>query len=142
MKKILSLLTLVLLLAGCGPNTPDKAPRSDVTVSDAEALGQLSGLGDPSRRWGHIAATGSMIPTLDESSVVLYEIVPYDDLHVGDIVVYSNRDGIHVIHRLAEKRGDDFWPLGDHNGKMDGEYVTRQNFLYRVWGILYTDGKS
>jgi len=88
---------------------------------------------------GTVQATGSMRPLFDEHALLILESAPYDSLRVGDIVTYVHpATGQLVVHRLLEKRGDNFWPKGDANGRMDNAYVTRANYRQRVCGILYT----
>ena len=85
-----------------------------------------------------VRATGSMRPLFDEGALLILESVPYDSLRVGDIVTYEHPE-THalIVHRLYEKRGDKYWPKGDHNARMDDAYVTRENFRMRVCGIIY-----
>ena len=43
-----------------------------------------------------------------------------------------------MVHRLVLKDGDKFWAKGDANDRMDSEYVTRENYLRRVFGLIYS----
>lgn len=84
-----------------------------------------------------VLATGSMRPLFDQHALLILEAAPYDSLRVGDIVTYVfPGTGQLIVHRLLEKRGDNFWAKGDHNGRMDNAYVTRANYRMRVCGIL------
>lgn len=83
-----------------------------------------------------VANTNSMLPTFDSNAVVLLEVCPFSSLREGDIVTRFSK-GVKIIHRLNEKRGGGFWPVGDGNGTMDSELVTASNFDRRVIGILY-----
>ncbi len=85
-----------------------------------------------------VAPTGSMKPTLDESSVVTIERVGFSALRRGDIIIYRNGRGIPIIHRLYEQHGDRWLVLGDNNGSIDPEAVTANNFVGRVCAIFYT----
>jgi signal peptidase I len=85
-----------------------------------------------------IAATGSMKPTLDESSVVTVEKTHFSELRRGDIIIYRSAAGSPVIHRLYQQFGDSWMVLGDNNAAIDREAVTAQNFLGRVCAIFYT----
>lgn len=90
-----------------------------------------------------VAPTGSMKPFFDENALLLLEAVPYDSLKLGDVVTYCHPTlKVTVVHRLVEKRGDQFWSRGDHNGGMDNIYVTRENYQRRLAGIIYTEAPS
>lgn len=85
-----------------------------------------------------VAPTGSMRPIFDEKAYVVVEPASFEDLRVGDIVTYLHPN-LHqiVVHRILEQRGDSFWTKGDHNDRMDNVYVTRENYLMRVFAIIY-----
>jgi signal peptidase I len=66
------------------------------------------------------------------------ELTPFEELKVGDIVTYRHPQlGLPVVHRIVLKDGDKFWAKGDANERMDNEYVTRENYLRRVYGLIY-----
>ena len=46
--------------------------------------------------------------------------------------------GLPVVNRLVLKDGDKIWAKGDANERMDNEYVTRENYLRRVYGLIYS----
>jgi signal peptidase I len=79
-----------------------------------------------------------MKPTLDEGSVVTIERVPFTDLRQGDIVIYRNRAGTPVVHRLYQRTNDRWLVLGDNNPSVDREAVCATNLLGRVCAIFYT----
>ena len=85
-----------------------------------------------------VAPTGSMKPTLDESSVVTVEKIAFAELRQGDIVIYRSLTGTPIIHRLYEQHGDRWLVLGDNNASIDRESVTSANLLGRVCAIFYT----
>lgn len=92
-----------------------------------------------------VLATGSMRPMFDEKAFLVAEPVSFEALRVGDIVTYKHpRLHVIVVHRILEKRGDAFWSKGDYNTRMDDVYVTRENYVMRVFAIIYAreDGKS
>lgn len=85
-----------------------------------------------------VMPTGSMKPVFDERAILLMEPANFDDLKVGDIVTYIHpAHKAPVVHRLTEKRGEQFWSKGDNNGRRDEVCITRQNFRARVFGIIY-----
>ena len=83
--------------------------------------------------------TGSMKPSFSEKVLLLTESARFDDLRVGDIVTYKNSwIGGTVVHRLIRKDSNRFWVKGDANDRADGIYVTRDNYINRVFGMIYT----
>jgi hypothetical protein len=81
---------------------------------------------------------GSMRPVFDTNSVLLVEENCFDSLRIGDIVIFET-GGRLISHRIIERRGNRFWTQGDNNARPDSDYVTRENFRYRVWGVLYSN---
>jgi signal peptidase I len=132
-----AILGAAAFLSGCATATPASAPRSSVPRESALSLAQITA-NTVGGQVFTIAATGSMKPTLDESSVVAVEPVPFVNLRQGDIVIYRSVSGAPIIHRLYEQHGSRWLVLGDNNGGIDHEAVTSENFLGRVCAIFYT----
>ena len=130
---------LALALTGCasGPTAAITAPRSSVTRDNALTLAKQVAASIGGRVYA-IAPSGSMLPTLDEGSIVTVEKVTLDQLKRGDIIVYRNAAGLAVIHRLYERHNDAWFVLGDNNASIDRETVSAGNFLGRVCAIFYT----
>lgn len=130
---------LAAILTGCSSTTDlvVSAPRSTVTRENALRLAQQFATTINGRVYA-IAPSGSMRPVLDECSIVTVERVPIDRLKKGDIVVYRNRAGIEVIHRLYECHDGLWFVLGDNNPSIDRETVSGRNLLGRVCAIFYT----
>jgi len=78
---------------------------------------------------------GSMRAIFSERAYVIAEPVRYEDLRIGDIVVYEHAK-LHatVVHRVLEKRGDLFW---GQTSQSDGAMLARENGLMRVFTIIY-----
>ncbi len=138
-------LTLLAFQAGCASSGTARAggiaPGSSVSREHALALAQLTANAVGGQVFT-VAATGSMKPTLDESSVVAVETVSFSSLRRGDIVIYRSASGSPVIHRLYQQRGNAWLVLGDNNPSIDREAVTDGNFLGRVCAIFYTGDSS
>lgn len=85
-----------------------------------------------------VSESGSMRPLFDGNAVLLTEPAPFESLEIGDIITYRHptRDEV-VVHRILERRGEAFWTKGDHNPAMDDVMVTRDNYLQRVYAIIY-----
>jgi uncharacterized small protein (DUF1192 family) len=119
----------------------EMTPTSSLTRERGTQLAQLLSLVKRQSSYSTVLPTGSMKPLFDEKAVLLLEAAPFEDLKVGDIVTYRHPAlGVPVVHRLVLKDGDKFWSKGDANGRMDNVYVTRENYLKRVYGVIYTSG--
>jgi len=60
----------------------------------------------------------SMLPTLEGGDLVVIQNVPFDSIHIGDIIVYNNlcsTQGESVIHRVVAINGNGFITKGDNN---------------------------
>lgn len=133
---------VLAMLSGCSTAPQaSSAPRSSVSRDHALSLANLT-----ARTVGGevftVAATGSMKPTLDESSVVTIERVSFAELRRGDIIIYKSSAGVPIIHRLYEQHGERWLVLGDNNSTIDTEAVTSRNFVGRVCAIFYTSAAS
>jgi hypothetical protein len=113
-------------------------PSSDLPRAKAEQIARLLGIFKPGSSFCTVLPTGSMKPFFDEKAILLMEPAPFEDLKVGDIVTYRHPQlGLPVVHRLVLKDGNNFWAKGDANERMDNEYVNRENYLRRVYGVIY-----
>jgi signal peptidase I len=138
-----ALLLLAAFQVGCATtgSAAKVAPRSSVSRDHALSLAQLTANAVGGQVYT-VAPTGSMKPTLDESSVVTVEKIPFSELRRGDIVIYRSAGGAPVIHRLYEQSGDGWLVLGDNNPAIDREAVRAGNLLGRVCAIFYTSAGS
>jgi signal peptidase len=77
--------------------------------------------------------SGSMEPTIPTYSVCLVTTrVSYDDLSVGDIVVYTRAsDGEQIVHRVVDITDTGAITRGDANHFDDGVSVTADNLYAR-----------
>lgn len=82
--------------------------------------------------------TWSMEPNIPTYSVCLVSTrVSYDDLKVGDVIVYEReRDNKHIIHRVIEITPDGIVTKGDANQSDDGISVTADNLYARYIGHI------
>lgn len=134
---------VVALSVGAGITRGNRglAPSSSLSAGEAGRVGKMMGMLKPGTETFTVMATGSMKPIFDETSVLLTEGAKFEDLKVGDIVLYRHpKLGVPVAHRLIEKSGDRFWVKGDANGKADNVYVTRENYMRRVYAVIYGGG--
>lgn len=125
-----------------GPQT-HQTPSSSLTYRDGQKLAESVASALPGTVVNTVLPTGSMKPVFDEHAVLLMEEAPFEDLRVGDIVTYRHEKlDAPVVHRLVIKEGDKFWARGDANSRMDNTYITKDNYLRRVYGVIYTHPKG
>jgi len=68
----------------------------------------------------------SMLPTLPPGTVVQTESVPFQDLKVGDIVIFKRPEDAHpVIHRITYKSLNYLITKGDNNLRHDGFVLSK-----------------
>lgn len=93
------------------------------------------------RAWVPVSGA-SMAPNFPERGWVEIELVDFDQLAVGDTVLfwdYTATDGklVNLHHRLVAKQGDAFVARGDNeltNPRADAPWVTRTNYRARTTG--------
>ena len=73
--------------------------------------------------------SGSMEPNIPTWSLCVINVrIPYEDIELGDVVVYSRHsDGTRIIHRVIEIRENALVTKGDANRSDDGPSVTPDN---------------
>lgn len=115
------------------------APSSGVTLDEAERVAHEVQSKVPGTMIYWVQPTGSMRPLFDGNCLLLTEKAGFDDLQIGDIVVFRHsRRGCLVVHRILERRKDGYWTKGDKNDRMDDDMVTKENYQGRIYGIIYT----
>lgn len=129
--------TLVASTASDAGQTSRRPPSSSLSGTKVTQAAQLVTMATQTR-YIRNRGYGSMRPVFDTNSLLLIEEPAFESLRIGDIVVFRNSAGNLVTHRIIEQRGNRFWTMGDNNARPDSEYVTAENFKYRVWGVLYS----
>jgi signal peptidase I len=131
------------VLAANGDGHAGLAPSSTLDWASATKVATAVRYMVPGSRLVTVMPTGSMKPVFDERSMLIIEPAPFDSLQVGDIVTYRHpRFGLPVVHRITEKRGDQFWSQGDNNSRADDVRITRENYEGRVFSIVYSKEPS
>ena len=114
------------------------SPTSSLSVPMGTLAALVAAATVPKTKVFTVQPTGSMRPLFDEHAILLVEAAPFEDLKIGDIVLFDDaRRGITIVHRIIQQKGDGFWTKGDHNGRMDDILVTRKNYQGRLYGIVY-----
>lgn len=78
--------------------------------------------------------TGSMEPTLKVNGVAIVEKATYDEVEVGDIIMYQVGDKM-ITHRIIEKTEDGITTKGDNNNTQDAYLLTEENVKAKVVSI-------
>ena len=82
-----------------------------------------------------VVPTESMEPEIHAGDFVLSKKVPYEDLVVGDnIVYYSEQYDIFIIHKIIRVEADGYITKGVNNPVEDELPVTKDNYISKeVW---------
>ena len=84
----------------------------------------------------------SMLPYFGDGSVLVVRAMPVDSLREGMVVVYRNRFGETIAHRI-ESRVDAGWLVrGANNADADSTLVTSENLIGTVYVTLYSDPRG
>jgi len=67
--------------------------------------------------------TESMEPTIHADDYVLFHEANFDNVGVGDIIIYRSNSGRFIIHRIIEKTNDYIICQGDNNPIPDSENI-------------------
>ena len=81
-----------------------------------------------------VILTGSMEPTFPEKSVVYYKSTEFQEIQVGDPIIYQSNDVL-VTHRVVEKNDEEQYvkTKGDANNAVDSYEV----FSSSVKGVVH-----
>ncbi len=82
----------------------------------------------------------SMHPTLENGDLIIIVRTPFDNLKIGDIIVYySHIYNFRIVHRIIEisnYNGDKILiTKGDNNLGPDPSYITRDDYVGKYTGI-------
>jgi len=133
-------LALFLFLFGCAPKDKEShnpAPSSSLSKVSAEFLAYSIIARDDKLILVDISATGSMLPILDSSTIVVCEKYNGKALRLNDIVVYDRGDKL-IIHRIKELRENSVFIVGDNNKFSDG-WIDKKTIKYRVVALFFTN---
>jgi signal peptidase I len=84
----------------------------------------------------------SMLPFFGEGSVVVIKKIDVDALRPGMVVVYQNRFGDTVAHRVIDRATDGWVTQGYNNKQADTTRVCAENLLGVVYATLHSNGRS
>ena len=121
---------LLALLAGPGPvlgegRDPDHPP----VPARAECVDRAFDVAEPAGgKVISINATGSMLPTLDATDLVVWKPAPLLWVHPGDVVLFRYRTAT-IIHRAVHVTNDAIRTRGDALDHDDPVVTTRETLL-------------
>lgn len=133
-------LVAVLLVGGATSGFADGLnanPGSKVSLATAlaDAHRLAAGKGDTVVRVSGV----SMLPYFGDGSVLVVRATPVEALQPGMVVVYRNRFGETVAHRIESRAGEGWTVRGANNAVADSTLVTSGNLLGTVYVTLYSD---
>lgn len=84
---------------------------------------------------------GSMLPVMDRNCYIVCRDISFDALREGMLVIYQEKEGRRLLHRIYEKKTPQGWSVkGDNNRRTDPEYITPETAnreLKEVIAIIY-----
>lgn len=84
----------------------------------------------------------SMLPYFGEGSVLVVRKTAAELLRPGMVVLYRNRFGETVAHRIEERSGEGWRVRGANNAASDSTLVTAENLLGGVYVTLHADPRT
>lgn len=84
----------------------------------------------------------SMLPYFGDGAVLVIRSMTVDALKPGMVVVYRNRFGETVAHRVEARMGAGWTVKGANNTANDTTLVTSANLMGTVYVTLYSDSSS
>jgi len=84
-----------------------------------------------------VSKTNSMEPTIDDGMYLILQPVNFNDLIVGDIIMYEHPDfnqGNPVLHRIVDKANGMFETKGDNNARNDPVKIGQEH-IKGIWRI-------
>jgi signal peptidase I len=114
---------------------PQSAVSLDTVLADAHKVAELRPGSQVMRIEGK-----SMLPYFGEGSVVVVKKIAPEKLRVGMVVVYTNRFGETVAHRLLSATTDGWVVQGYNNSKPDSTLVNASNLVGVVYATFHSNG--
>ena len=138
-------IALAVVLGGSGLSAAESVMRGAAAVRPASSVSLSVALKDAHRlaalkgdRVVRVSGT-SMLPYFGEGSVLVVREAAPEALHAGAVVVYKNRFGELIAHRV-EGRTEAGWTVrGANNADRDSTLVTAENLVGAVYATFYSD---
>ncbi len=84
----------------------------------------------------------SMLPFFGDGSVIIVKKIAAEQLRAGMVVVYQNRVGETVAHRLVASTAAGWTAQGYNNGSADTTVVNEANLKGVVYGTFHSNGQT
>ena len=143
MKAMLRVFLLLTAVFGAGmaraefTARPMTAISLDTVLADAQRLAEARPGAQVLRIEGK-----SMLPFFGEGSVVVVKKIDPAKLRAGMVVVYTNRFGETVAHRLVATVQGGWVAQGYNNDKADSTLVNAENLVGVVYATFHSNGRS
>jgi len=141
MRSLFRILLLTMALLGAGMARAEYTARPmtgvslDTALSDAQKLAEARPGAQVLRIEGK-----SMLPFFGEGSVVVVKKIDAAKLRPGMVVVYTNRFGETVAHRLVTTTVEGWIAKGYNNAKADSTRVNAANLIGVVYATFHSSG--
>ncbi|MBS3074496.1 hypothetical protein J4447_03510 [Candidatus Pacearchaeota archaeon] len=117
------------------------APSYNIAPADITILPDMIIIKLSNASLSGYAATGSMLPVLNEDSKgIKIPVTSPEQLHAGDIITYRDKSGDLVIHRIMsigfDEKGTYYIMKGDNNIISDGR-IRFEQILYKLVVLVY-----
>jgi signal peptidase I len=136
-RQVLSLAALFVALTAVSQAHVATAPASPVLIRDAVADAQSLARMHVGASVMKIIGT-SMLPYFGDGALVVVTPIDEAKLRAGMLVVYRNRFGETIAHRLVARQDTGWQVKGYNNDQPDSTLVTGANLLGVVYATFYT----
>jgi hypothetical protein len=145
--KIIFTLSLLFIIS-CKPidkndsESRNPAPTSFLSYNEAFHKALIITSLDQRLEIGTITPTGSMLPVLDSSSIIITERVNTNTiLNKNDLVVFDRGDIPRVLHRIVDMKNNHYYISGDNNSGPDG-WFPKSSIKSRVVMIIFSSERE
>lgn len=141
-------LLVVVVALGFGAKAEAEVARGAAAVNPVCAVNMGTALSDATgvaKRIGGSAMRvvgSSMLPYFGDGSVLVVKPVDFGALRAGVVVVYRNRFGELVSHRVENKVAGGWVVRGANNRANDSTLVTADNLVGEVYVTLRSDARA
>lgn len=137
----LLIVTAFIFSAVAGTAAVVDQPRS--AVSFAETLSDAHNVAGRHSEMQVLRIVGtSMLPFFGDGSVVIVKKIAAEQLRAGMVVVYQNRFGDTVAHRLVAPTAGGWTAQGYNNASADTTVVSGANLMGVVYGTFHSNGQT
>jgi signal peptidase I len=139
---------LVVVVLGLGAKAGAEVVKGAAMANPVCAVDIGTVLGDANGLAGRIGGSAmrvvgsSMLPYFGDGSVLVVKPVDFSSVRAGAVVVYRNRFGELVSHRLETRVAGGWVARGANNRANDSTLVTADNLVAEVYVTLRSDARG